>query len=137
ADFFINSAGQPKGSFKQNQFGATTGGRIIKDKTFFFADYEGTRVRQGVPRTGYTVPTAAERASGYTNFSDMIALQTGSRPDALGRSYPLGTVFDPATTRSISSNQYVRDPFAGNVIPASRLDPNAVKLLNLYPAPTQ
>jgi hypothetical protein len=137
ADFFINSAGQPKGSFKQNQFGATAGGRIIKDKTFFFADYEGTRIRQGVPLTGYTVPTTAERASGYTDFSDMIALQTGTRTDALGRKYSSGTIFDPATTRAIGANSYVRDPFPNNVIPASRLDPNAVKLLNLLPAPTQ
>jgi len=136
-DFFLNAAGQPKGSFKQNQFGATTGGRIIKDKTFFFADYEGTRIRQGIPITGSTVPTASERASGYTNFSDLIALQTGNRADAQGRSYPLGTAFDPATTRAIGSNSYIRDPFPGNIIPASRLDPNAVKLLNLYPAPTQ
>ncbi|HEY3456653.1 MAG TPA: TonB-dependent receptor [Bryobacteraceae bacterium] len=137
ADFFINAAGQKKGSFKQNQFGATTGGRIIKDKTFFFADYEGTRIRQGVPLTGYSVPTAAERASGYTDFSDLIALQTGTRTDALGRNFPLGTIFDPATTRAINAKDYVREPFPGNIIPASRMDPNAVKLLNLYPAPSQ
>ena len=134
-DYFLNAAGQPKGSFKQNQFGATAGGRIIRNKTFWFADYEGTRIRQGVPETGNTVPTAAEQASGYTNFSDLIALQSGSKTDAMGRSYPLGTIFDPATTRSIGNGQYVRDPFPGNIIPASRLDPNAVKLLNLFPAP--
>ncbi|HEY3936171.1 MAG TPA: TonB-dependent receptor [Bryobacteraceae bacterium] len=135
-DYFLNAAGQPKGSFKQNQFGATTGGRIIKDKTFFFADYEGTRIRQGNPETGYSVPTAAERDSGFTNFSDLLSLQSGSLKDATGKSYPLGTLFDPATTQSIGNGQYVRTPFAGNIIPANRLDPNAVKLLSLYPAPT-
>jgi hypothetical protein len=135
-DFFLNAAGQSRGSFKQNQFGATTGGRIVKNKTFFFADYEGTRIRQGDPETGYTVPTLAERDSGYTNFSDLIALQSGSLKDATGKSYPLGTLFDPATTTSIGNGQYVRTPFSGNIIPASRLDPNAVKLLNLFPAPT-
>jgi hypothetical protein len=137
ADYFQNANGQPKGAFKQNQFGATAGGRIIKDKTFFFADYEGTRIRQGVPLTGYSVPTQFERASGFTNFSDMIPLQNGSLTDKLGRSFPLGTIFDPATTRSIGGGQYVRDPFPGNMIPANRLDPNAVKLMSLYPAPTQ
>lgn len=137
ADFFQNANGQKKGSFKQNQFGASAGGRIIKDKTFFFADYEGTRIRQGVPLTGLSVPTAAERASGFTDFSDLIALQSGTRTDALGRTFPLGTIFDPATTRVIDSGKYVRDPFPGNVIPANRLDPNAVKLLSLFPAPTQ
>ncbi len=137
ADYFQNANAQPQAPFKQNQFGASAGGRIIKDKTFFFADYEGTRIRQGVPETGYTVPTLAERNSGYTDFSDLIALQTGSRTDALGRTYPLGTVFDPATTRAVPGGGYVRDPFAGNIIPAGRLDPNAIKLLNLMPAPTQ
>jgi hypothetical protein len=136
-DFFLNSAGQSKGAFKRNQFGATAGGPILKNKTFWFADYEGTRIRQEVPQTGNSVPTAAEAASGYTNFSDLIALQSGSLTDALGRTYPLGTIFDLATTRSIGNGNYTRDPFPGNIIPANRLDPNAVKLLALFPAPTQ
>ncbi len=135
-DYFLNATGQTKGAFKQNQFGASAGGRIIKNKTFFFADYEGTRIRQDVPETGNTVPTLAERNSGYTNFSDLITLQSGSLTDATGKSYPLGTLFDPATTTPIANGQYVRAPFPGNIIPASRLDPNAVSLLNLFPAPT-
>ena len=136
SDFFINQSGQPKGAFKQNQFGFTAGGPIKKNKTFFFGDYEGTRIRQGVPETGFTVPTLAQRNSGYTNFSDLISLQSGSLKDATGQTYPLGTIFDPATTTSYGSGQYVRAPFSGNLIPGSRLDPNAVKLLNLFPAPT-
>ncbi len=135
-DFFINQSGQAKGAFKQNQFGFTVGGPIKRNKTFFFGDYEGTRIRQGVPETGYTVPTLAERNSGYTNFSDLLSLQSGSLTDATGKTYPLGTIFDPATTASIGNGQYIRSPFLGNQIPASRLDPNAVKLLNLLPLPT-
>ena len=55
-----------------------------------------------------------------------------SRPDRArtlqaGR-FPTGTIFDPATTQQLPNGQYVREPFAGNIIPASRLDPNAVKL---------
>lgn len=138
ADYFQNANLQPKGSFKQNQFGAAAGGPILKNRLFFFADYEGTRIRQGVPKTGFTVPTDAERASGYTDFSDMITLQKGSTPaDALGNTYPLGTIFDPSTTRSIGGGNYMRTPFPGNIIPTSRLNPNAIKLLNLLPAPTQ
>jgi len=136
ADFFQNANGQKKGAFRQNQFGATAGGPIRKNKTFFFADYEGTRIRQAVPNTA-TVPTAAEAASGFTNFSDLISLQSGSNKDATGTSYALGTIFDPATTRPYGTGQYLRDPFPGNIIPASRLDPNAIKLMQLYPAPTQ
>src|SRR5208282_2865457 len=58
-----------KGGFHQNQFGATLGGPIRRDKTFFFMDYEGTRIRQANPYTS-TVPTALERSSGYTNLSE-------------------------------------------------------------------
>ena len=136
ADFFENATGSKKGAFRQNQFGATIGGPIFKSKTFFFADYEGTRIRQAVPETA-TVPTASEVSSGYTNFSDLVALQSGQLTDATGKSYPIGTIFDPSTTQSIGNGQYVRTPFANNTIPATSLDPNSVKLLQLFPGPTQ
>ena len=83
----------------------------------------------------------------------------------MGRQVPLGTVFDPATTRAVAAGivdpvsgrvatttGFVRDPFGTcapstatfsaaacnlNHIPVGRLDPNAIKLLNLYPAPIQ
>ena len=136
ADFFQNANGTLKGEFRQNQFGGTAGGRIIKNKTFWFADYEGTRIRQAAPQTA-TVPTAFERNSGFTNFSDLTTLQSGSYTDALGRTYPAGTIFDPATTQQLPNGQYIRQPFTGNIVPANRLDANAIKLLNLYPAPSQ
>ena len=148
ADFFQNASGEKQGEFRQNIFGVTAGGPIQKNKTFWFADFEGTRIRQASPQV-VTVPTAAERNSGFTNFSDLIALQSGTvGTDLLGRSYPLGTIFDPATTRTVQAGQmdpttgrvaastgYVRDPFPGNIVPSSRLDPNAIKLMSLYPAP--
>ncbi|HLH02982.1 MAG TPA: TonB-dependent receptor [Bryobacteraceae bacterium] len=135
ADFFQNANGTHKGEFRQNQFGATAGGRLIRNKTFWFGDYEGTRIRQANPETA-TVPTALERNSGFTNFSDLITLQTGSYTDALGNVHPAGTIFDPATTQQLANGKYIRQPFAGNIIPAGRLDGNAIKLLELYPAPT-
>src|SRR5438874_4423353 len=118
ADFFENAGGVPKGALRQNQFGVTAGGPVIKNKIFFFADYEGFRRVQGTIITG-TVPTDAERASGYTNFQDLIT-QTGpitdacgapnstARCDALGRVVPVGTILDPATTRQISPGVFVR-----------------------------
>ncbi len=136
ADFFQNANGTSKGEFRQNQFGATAGGHIIRNKMFWFGDYEGTRIRQSAPQTA-TVPTALERNSGFTNFSDLITLQSGSYTAASGLSYPRGTIFDPATTQQLSGSQYVRQPFPGNIIPSSRLDANAIKLLNLYPLPTR
>jgi hypothetical protein len=133
-DFFLNQRGVEKGAYRQNQFGGTLGGPIVRNKMFFFVDYEGTRIRQAVPVTA-SVPTTLQRSSGYTNFSDLIAFQSGSRRDALGREFPSGTIFDPATTRQVNG-QYVRDPFPNNVIPAGRLNPNAIKLMNLFPDPT-
>jgi hypothetical protein len=147
-----------KGELRQNQYGFSIGGPVIiphlfdgRNKVFFFGDYEGFKRRLGVPHTG-GVPTAQERSSGYTNFQEL--LQAGTQTDALGRTLPLGTVLDPATTRSVAGG-FVRDPFttacagagAGftytlaacpdlNILPADRLDANAIKLLDLYPAPT-
>lgn len=135
ADFFQNANGTRKGAFRQNQFGASAGGRIIRNKTFWFGDYEGTRIRQAAPKTA-TVPTLLERSSGFTNLTDLTRLQSGSYTDALGNASPAGTVFDPATTQLLPNGKYSRQPFAGNLLPANRLDPNAIKLLNLYPAPT-
>lgn len=174
ANFFDNSGGLLKGEYRQNQFGGTLGGPIViprvyngKDKTFFFVSYQGTRIRQGQTYTT-SVPTANERNSNYTDFSDLINLQSGTRSDYLNRVFPLGTVFDPATTRSVTAGQvdpvtglkattsgFVRDPFYTgpggvggttdfttvalrqylNHLPATRLDPNAIKILNLYPVP--
>lgn len=123
-----------KGELRWNQFGGTIGGPVIKNKVFFFGDAQFWRLRQGQPQIG-SVPTLAERNSGFTDFSDLITGQSGTSTDALGRSFPKGTIFDPATTRAAGSG-YVRDPFPGNLIPVNRLDTNAIALLKLYPLPT-
>ena len=72
---------------------------MIQGKTFWFSDYEGSFIRQA--RTWVrTVPTAIQRNSGFTDFTDLISLQSGTvGADVLGRTFPRGTVFDPATTR--------------------------------------
>jgi hypothetical protein len=135
-----------------------------RNKLFFFGDYEGLRTRQGKVFTA-SVPTLVERNSGYTNLQDIIALSSGTpRKDALNRSIPVGTILDPATTRAVTANLvdpvsgivaaqsgFVRDPFGTcaprtlnftlatcglNILPAGRLDPNAIKLLNIFPTPT-
>ncbi len=149
-DYFARRAGIKKGDYKSNQYGFTAGGPFLGKKTFWFGDYEGSLINSA--RTWVrTVPTEAQRASGFTNFADLISLQSGTvGADILGRSFPRGTIFDPATTRQLQAGQvdprtglvaaqtgYVRDAFAGNVIPANRLDPRALKLMQLYPAPNQ
>ncbi len=132
ANFFENSGGLAKGEYRQNQFGFTLGGPIVKNKTFFFVDYQGTRIRQALTSVN-SVPTTAERNSGYTDLSELLT-QSGTRTDSSGATYNIGQVFDPSTTRAFGAG-YIRTPFISNQIPASRIDPNAVRLLNLYPAP--
>lgn len=162
-----------KPAYRQNQFGFAISGPVIvpklyngRSKTFFFVDYQGTRIAQDSSKVS-TVPTAAERNSAYTDLSDLVLLQSGTKTDALGRVFPVGTIFDPSTTRAVTSGaldpvtglratstSYVRDPFYSgtlasqtnftsaaqeallNQIPAARLSSNAIALLNLFPAPT-
>lgn len=173
-DYFANQAGIPRPAYHQNQFGGTVGGPVYlpkiyngRNKTFFFFDYQGTRINTPAASTS-SVPTAGMRSSGFTNFQDYFSYVGGTKTDALGRVFPLATFFDPATTRMVAAGAmdpesglvnssanavYVRDPFYTNgsivgikdftgqtqylnVLPVSRLDPNAVKIMSLYPAPT-
>lgn len=91
----------------QNQFGATAGGPIIHDKTFFFASYQGLRIRTASFVNSGLTPTAAERAGDFSSFP------TGQQP------------VDPAT----------KAPFPGARIPQSLLDPVAQNILKLVPLP--
>ncbi len=94
-----------KGKLHQNQFGVSAGGPIIKNKIFFFGDYEGFRRVQGSVANG-NVPTKNERSSNYTNLADILALNDGTtRTDLLGRAVQKGTVLDPATTRLVAGGR--------------------------------
>jgi len=113
ADFFENAGGVEKGALRQNQFGVAAGGPIIKNKIFIFGDYEGFRRVQGTVLNG-TVPTAQMRSSGYTDFTELLT-QGGTEFDALNRSVPAGTIFDPATTRQVVAGGV--DPVSGLTVP--------------------
>jgi hypothetical protein len=136
---YFESPDDPKAPYRQNQFGATVGGPVVKDKVFFFGDYEGTRI--GSSDTDFaTVPTVPERTG---DFSDILGAQSGV--DALGRPIYTNEIFDPSTTRTVNG-QTVRDGFgfdpgtgmpiagAANVI---NHDTNSIGLnyAALYPAP--
>jgi len=108
--------GKPR--FHRNQFGFVLGGPIVKDRSFFFADYQGTRQSIGRVRIS-TVPTALQRQG---IFTEAIG----------GRVAPL---YDPATTRTVSGGGSARDLFPGNSIPSGRIDPVAAALLARYPLP--
>jgi hypothetical protein len=121
-NWFNNAAGLPNPSFKRHQFGANAGGPIIKNKTFFFADYEG--LRQGFPVTFVTtVPTLLQRRG---DFSQTLA--AGNQRI---------TIYDPLNPETLANGQRQRTAFAGNVIPTGRIDPVSRRLADLFPEPNQ
>jgi hypothetical protein len=97
--------------FQQNQFGFALGGPVIKNKLFFFGDYQGLRIHESSTSI-LTEPTAALRTG---NFSG----------------YP-ATIFNPTTYNSTTNT---RQAFPGNQIPLSQLDPVAQNLLQILPLP--
>jgi hypothetical protein len=137
-DWFSNNGGIARPPFTQNQFGVNFGGRVIKDRTFFFYSYEGFRLRSGSPWVS-TVPTDAEKggdltllaaASGVPDLIDPCGGDVQTTPDASGH---VGgcTGGAPATP---FLNEAGTEP--GAVIPASRINATAKAMLNLWPAPT-
>ncbi|MGH9433285.1 MAG: carboxypeptidase regulatory-like domain-containing protein, partial [Terriglobia bacterium] len=122
--------------FNENEFGGSLGGPIKKDKTFFFVDYQGRYLRQGLTTVG-TVPTLAMRQGDFTE--PFVGQAPGSlyNPFASG-GFPGNTPFmcdgsgNPLPTNS-AGIQPAGTPC--NRIPPSLINPIAQKLINLYPAP--
>jgi len=105
-DFFNNAAGLPKPPFKLNQYGGTFGGPILRNKTFFFSSYQGTRQRSTPGSTSVRSLTLAERNGDFSNVATKI--------------------IDPLTGQQ----------FPGNVIPSTRLDPLVRQILDdMWPLP--
>ncbi|HUJ30297.1 MAG TPA: carboxypeptidase regulatory-like domain-containing protein [Candidatus Acidoferrum sp.] len=120
--------------YKQNQFGATLGGPIKKDKTFVFGSYEGNRLVQGLSSGQVLLPTAQEASGDFSagspfqggvvdqNFADILnARNGGACQTAIGAPVTVG--------------QNYSDIFPGNIIPTACFDPTALALYNKYVAP--
>jgi Carboxypeptidase regulatory-like domain len=126
----LNSQGffnLPKTPLDNKNWGATVGGPIIKNKTFFFLNADWTRFRSGtLEGFGNTTPIDAFKAG---NFSALLGPQIGV--DVLGRPILQGQIFNPATTRSVNGIP-VRDPYPGNVIPTN--DPLRSRVAAAYAA---
>jgi hypothetical protein len=132
-NWFDNRAGNSIGSFSRNNFGATIGGPIIKNKTFFFFDYDGLRAA-GLSTANAGVPTDAMRAG---DFGEVCAAQGGTFDSTGLCSAAAGQIWDPY------SGTY--DPIAGGAVRsrfipfnniANYISPGNPKLpANLQPAP--
>ncbi len=109
---FFASAADPIPPFKQNQFGATVGGPIVTDRSFFFSSYEGTIVRKGL-----------------TSIANVPV------PQMLDGDFEARAIFDPTGQRESGDGGFVRDQYPNNAIPASQFDPVSSRVLALYPEP--
>src|ERR1700674_1168130 len=103
-DYFTRSANVPRAEFRRNQFGASAGGPIIKDKTFIFGDYEGLRQVKGIP-SDIKVPTLPARMGILTGVAGTNHPAGTACTTAGGDA---GTWLDPAASVCVS-NQTTRE----------------------------
>ena len=116
--YFANQSNVKRAPYRRNVFGAMLGGPIIRDETFFFADYQGIRQSIGNTVTS-TLPTLSQR--------QMVAT---------GNFAGLGTqIYNPYSTTTVGGVTS-RAPFLGNQIPTALLNGPSAKLFSLLPAPT-
>lgn len=114
-NFFTNAAGLPKAAFRQNQFGGVFGGRIIRDRTFFFVDYQGTRQRTAATSSIGNLPPSSIRNG------DLSALRI--------------PIYDPLSRRIGPNGNVISTPFPGAVIPKAQINPTSLAILGLIPQP--
>lgn len=135
-DPFTNKPGVPLAAATWKQFGGSIGGAIIKDKLFFFGDYQQTKQQQGITNL-YTVPTqnvdlscnpatnAQSTTPGFCNFSEYL----NAYGPAVG-GVPSGQIYDPTTGNTLTGSG--RTPFAGNMIPIGMVSQNVGNVFALF-----
>lgn len=121
---------------KQNEFGFAVGGPVMipkvydgRNKTFFFATFTQYIYHNISEGQVLTLPTDAFKTG---DFSALLGPAVGT--DSLGRTVLQGEIYDPNTTRSDGHGGLVRDPFPGNIIPASRISQVSQKWQSFLPS---
>ena len=104
----------PIPGYKRNQYGASIGGPIKKNKTFYFGNFEQARVRQGITKVA-TEPTTAMKNGDFSALPVII--------------------YDPTSLHTGANGVLMRNPFVGNIIPSGDISPAGRAVLGLYPAP--
>src|SRR5262249_23034865 len=124
----------------QNQFGGTLGGPIKKDKTFFFASYEGRRIKKGKSSNPVPLPTAANQAGDFSNGGTNTFAGTLTSPQVADTLNARGTCGTDAKAvnggTAIAAGLPWDSIFPGGIIPTSCFDPLSVGLLKSYVHPT-
>src|SRR6266404_1326269 len=139
-DPFTNKPGVPLAAATWKQFGGSVGGPVIKNKLFFFGDYQGTKQTAGITNL-YTIPTptviqscnpatnAQSSTPGFCNLSEYL---NAYGPPVGG--IPSGQVFDPSTGNPLTGSG--RTAFANNMIPIANIKQNVGNILALFPSST-
>src|SRR5271166_3629745 len=127
-------------SDKWNQYGGTVGGPIIKNKLFFFGDYQGTKETTGVTNN-LTVPTTlvtstCTQATGFCNLSQYLNSQIGGGGQVYLPSLNNHGAYTAANGTPVPAYDNGGNIVPGNLIPVSMLSPQAVAILKLFPTPT-
>jgi len=124
---FFNTGEKP--DHIRDQYGFAIGGPIIKNKTFFFVDFEKVRQQDPINLEG-VVPTDLERAGDFSQSPANLPKDPEDDPDGLSLN---AGIYDPCPGNQGSDTPCLHEQFPGNVIPSDRIDPIGQAILNLYP----
>ena len=131
-----------RGAFRQNQFGGTIGGPIVKNRLFIYGDYQATRQSRGISTGLISVPTNAQRAGDVSDLLDSTAVVKGCDTPGAGC---LNEVLTNRLGYAVSNGEPYYSPgctstadcvFPNGIIPQSAWSPAAIGTIKFIPEPS-